>query len=313
MPYFIGVFVMNFFFSRRAFNSQTGYFTNHPAMTTRYVGLGASDGKVSRGGLYNADKWAEAVHDQSGNDHVVIYVHGFNTKQASMLNTMTALKKGLSGQGFNAAVAAFDWPSDGIVSPSAYKRDRKDAETVAMHMILDGVKLLQESRPSSKVHLVAHSMGAYATIHGWGKVGHAYFPAKVDQAVFVAADVDQNWLLKSSVGGRVMQQRCNRLTHYYSSEDMILDISGKLVNSGTRRSGRHGLGPWPAPVFKDVSCVDRYLTDNPQRKRTESHSHSWYFKDDQFYKDLAKTLSGASDKTLPTRERIANGDQRLVP
>jgi esterase/lipase superfamily enzyme len=302
---------MNYFFSRRAFNRQTGYFTNHPATSTSYVCLGPSDGKVSKGGLFAAHKWADAVHGQSGNGHVVIYVHGFNTKQATMLSTMSALKAGLAGQGFDAAVAAFDWPSDGVVSSSAYRRDRKDAETVAAHMILDGVKLLQQAKPDAKIHLVAHSMGAYATIHGWGKVGHAYYPAKVDQAVFIAPDVDQNWLLKTAVGGRVMQQRCNRLTHYYSSEDMILDLSGKIVNFGTKRSGRHGLGPWPAPIFNDVSCGDRYFSETPKHKRSETKSHSWYFQDTGFYKDLAKTLAGAPHKTMPTRERMANGDQRL--
>ena len=304
---------MNYFFSRRAFNSQTGYFSNHPAQSTSYVRLGASDGKVSKGGLLTARKWAEAVHAQSGNGHVVVYVHGFNTKQATMLSTQAAIKAGLAGQGFDAAVAAFDWPSDGVVSSSAYSRDRKDAETVAAHMILDGVKLLQQTRPDAKVHLVAHSMGAYVTIQGWGRVGHAYFPAKVDQAVFVAPDVDQNWLLKSSGGGRIMEQRCNRLTHYYSQEDMILDLSGKIVNFGTKRSGRHGLGPWPAPSFNDVSCGERYLHAIPNHKRSESKSHNWYFQDDKFYQDLAATLAGKSHKGLATRMRMSSGDQQLKP
>ena len=304
---------MNYFYSRRAFNSHTGYFSNHCAMNTSYVGLGSSDGNVSRGGLLTAQKWADAVLAQSGNGHVVIYVHGFNTKQATMLGTMNALKTGLAGAGYDAAVAAFDWPSDGVVSSSAYQRDRKDAETVAAHMVLDGVKLLQETDPNAKIHIVAHSMGAYTTLHGWGTVGVRYFPAKVDQAVFIASDIDQNRMLKGAIGGQVMQQRCERLTHYYSSEDMILDMSGKIINFGTKRSGRHGLGPWPAAIFKDVSCVDRYLGANPKRTRTEAHSHSWYFKDARFFEDLAGTLAGQSDKTLATRERMANGDQRLKP
>ena len=304
---------MNYFFSRRAFNRQTGYFTNHAAQSTSYVGLGPSDGKVSKGGLFTARKGAEAVHGQSGNGNVVIYVHGFNTKQATMLSTQAALRAGLAEQGFDAAVAAFDWPSDGVVSPSAYHRDRKDAETVATHMILDGVKLLQEARPNAKVHLVAHSMGAYATIQGWGRVGHAYFPAKVDQAVFVASDVNQNWLLKSSGGGQIMQQRCNRLTHYYSHEDMILDLSGKIVNFGTKRSGRYGLGQWPAPSFNDVSCGARYLSDVPKHKRSESKSHNWYFQDDRFYEDLATTLAGKSHKNMTTRAHMTSGDQQLRP
>ena len=304
---------MNYFYSRRAFNSATGRFTNSAAARTSYVGLGASDGRVSTGGFLTSKAWVKAVLAQSNNGHVVIYVHGFNTKQAVMLQRTDALRSGLAGQGFGAAVVAFDWPSDGVMSFSAYKRDRKDAETTGKYMILDGIKLLREAKSSLKIHVVAHSMGTHLTAYGWGKVGHDYFPAKADETVFLASDAEQRWLMKSAGGGRIMQQRTERLTNYYSGADMVLDVSRKIINGGWRRAGRAGLREWPAPNFKDVSCTHRYWAKTPQREHGLVRSHSWYFWDDRFFEDLAQTLLGKPHKTLPSRDLLSNGDQRLKP
>lgn len=304
---------MDYFYSRRTFNNTTGRFSNNPAAVTRYVGIGATDGQAAKGHLLTGPQWAKAVHDQSTNGHVIVYVHGFNTHQATMLKTLGAIKSGLKKQAFKGSVAAFDWPSDGEASPSAYRRDRNDAQVVARHMVLDGIKLLHEAKPSAKIHLLAHSMGAYLSLRGWGEVGNAFFPGKVDQAIFVAADADQNWMINGAWGSLVMQQRCNRLTHYYSLNDEVLDVSGKIVNFGTQRSGRHGIKPGPAPNFHDVSCGDRYFSMFPQNKRGTTLSHNWYFQDGRFYQDLVATLSGKSHNGLTTRQDLSNGDQRIVP
>lgn len=304
---------MDYFYTRRTFNSATGRFSNNPAALTRYVGIGPSDGQASKRHLLTADQWAKAVHDQSANGHVVVYVHGFNTQQGTMLQNLARIKSGLNKQAFKGAIVAFDWPSEGQGTPSAYKRDRNDAKSVARHMVLDGVKLLKESKPSAKVHLLAHSMGAYLCLRGWGEVGHAYFPGQVDEAVFVAADADQNWMVNGAWASLVMQQRSKRLTHYYSLHDEILDLSGKIVNFGTQRSGRHGIKPGPAPTFKDVSCGDRYFSLFPKHKRDTGLSHNWYFQDGRFYQDLVATLAGQSHTGLGTRENLADGDQRIKP
>ncbi|SEW47418.1 Alpha/beta hydrolase of unknown function [Cognatiyoonia koreensis] len=304
---------MDYFYSRRTFNSQTGRFSNNVASVTRYVGIGPSDGQAARGHLLTAQQWAKAVHDQSPNGHVVVYVHGFNTAQSTMLKSLATIKAGLKKQAFKGAVAAFDWPSDGEGSSAGYRRDRSDAKAVARHMVLDGIKLLHEAKPSAKIHLLAHSMGAYVSLRGWGEVGNAFFPGKVDQAIFVAADADQNWMINGAWGSLVMQQRCNRLTHYFSAHDEVLDVSGKIVNFGTSRSGRHGIKPGPAPTFRDVSCGDRYHSVFPQHKRGTTLSHNWYFQDGRFYQDLVGTLAGKSHTALGTRQNLSDGDQRITP
>ena len=304
---------MPIYYTRRAFDKASSRFTNSVAQNTSYVSLGESDGKISKGSFLTAQDWTKAVIKQAKNGHVVIYVHGFNTKQAMMLTRLDLVKKGLHGQGFEAAVTAFDWPSDGVVSSHAYKQDRKDAEVTGKYMILDGIKLLREAQPNLKIHVVAHSMGTHLTVYGWGTVGHDYYPANADETVFIASDAEQRWMMKAAGGGRIMQQRTKRLTNYFSGEDKVLDGSRQIINGGWRRAGRSGLREWPAPNFKDVSCTDRYLSATEPRDRRLVHSHDWYFGDDRFYEDLAETLSGKSHKTMSSRELLSDGDQRLKP
>ncbi len=304
---------MQYFYSRRTFNQSTGRFSNNPASLTRYVALGETEHPATKGHLLKASDWAKAVFADSANNEVVIFVHGYNTDQGEMLARMNLIAKGLKRAGYGGKVVSFDWPSDGSPSPEAYRRDWRDAKAVARNMVMDGVKLLRETRPGAKVHLIAHSLGAFLSLRGFGVVGDAFFPGQVDEAVFIAADADQDWMIKGAWGALVMGQRCKRLTNYYSEEDVILDLGGRFLNHGTKRSGRHGIKPDPAPRFFDVSCSDRYKTDIPTNSQTSIKSHNWYFDSDFFYEDLARTLSGKSANTMPTREAHGGGDQRLKP
>lgn len=304
--------MMTLFYSRRAFDTSTRRFTNHFAQNTSYVSLGESDGKVSKGGLLTATDWTKAVQKQAKNGHVVIYVHGFNTKQAMMLKRQKLLEKGLHGQGFDAAVVAFDWASDGVTSISAYKRDAKDAYRSCVPMIRDGVVALKKRDPALKVHIVAHSMGTYLTLLGLHYAADAFAGGPViDQIAFIAADSDQRWLMKSGWGGKAAVNACAQLTHYYSMEDMVLDFSGKIPNFNTKRSGQHGLLPWPASKLRDVACMQRYWAVTEPREHGEFWSHGWYFEDQRVHEDLAQTLMGVAHKDVKTRERLSSGDQRL--
>ena len=300
---------MRFFYSRRTFNQSDGRFSNNRASVTRYVSLSNTTSAVTTGHLMDAQAWAQGVHAQSQNNDVVIYVHGFNTSQNTMLQRMDKISAGLKAQNYQGAVVAFDWPSDGQPWPSAYRRDWFDAKAVARHMVLDGIKLLREANPNARIHLLAHSLGAFLALRGFGEVGNAFFPGQVEQAVFVAADTDQDWMIDGAWGSLVMQQRCDRLTNYYSLEDQILDLAGQFLNGNTLRSGRHGIRPDPAPTFADVSCGDRYLSEVPSHQQGPISSHSWYFDSSRFYQDLASTFSGGAG----VRQNLSNGDQRLTP
>lgn len=305
---------MTLFYSRRAYDSASRRFTNHFAHNTSYVSLGASDGKVSKGGLLTAQDWAKAVQKEAKNGHVVIYVHGFNTKQAMMLTRQKLLQDGLHSEGCEAAVIAFDWASDGVTSISAYKRDVKDAARSCVPMIRDGVAALKKFDPTLKVHIVAHSMGTYLTLMGLHYAGDVFNGGPlIDQIAFIAADADQKWLMKPAWGAQAAVKAASQLTHYYSAEDMVLDFSGKIPNFNTKRSGQHGLSPWRAETFRDVACMDRYWAVTKSHEHGEFWSHGWYFEDKRLHQDLAQTLMGISHKDVKTRDLLDSGDQRLKP
>lgn len=304
---------MECFFSRRAFNARTGRFSHNPAEITRYVGINDTSGSAKKGHLLSADDWADEVVRQSANEHVLIYVHGFNTAQSDFLSRMIKIRKGCATAGFDGAVIGYDWPSDGKML--RYSHDRADAKKTARFLVLDGIALLREKKPNLKIHVLAHSMGTYLTVRGFAEVGNSgapgTFKGHIDQAFFVAADIDQDWIVSGAWASLVMEQRCRQLTHYHSQEDDVLDISGQIINFGTKRSGRHGINPGLPATFKDVATADRYMDIHPPNKRTTRFSHTWYFDDDAFYRDIVGTLSGTKAEDLPTREPHTGGDQRL--
>ncbi|WP_179381172.1 hypothetical protein [Jannaschia marina] len=41
-------------------------------------------------------------------------------------------------------------------------------------------------------------------------------------------------------------------------------------------------------------------------------SHGWWFDNPGFVRDVALTLAGTPDTAMPTRQRFADGDQRLL-
>jgi esterase/lipase superfamily enzyme len=155
---------MALFFSQRAYNAQTKKFTNNAATLTRFVVIDAqTSGTVSQG------DWLDLVAAQGGRDAVLVFVHGFNTRQTEMLERLGKIEAGLRTEGYRGTVVAFDWPSDGVLT--AYDPDRRDAKKVAPHLVGDGILPLLGMPGQPKVHLLAHSMGAYLTLRGFSDFG----------------------------------------------------------------------------------------------------------------------------------------------
>lgn len=305
---------MLYFFSRRAFNAQSGQFSNNASDVTRYVGIDDVGSPISKGSLIDKGPWVQKVLMQAGQGPVLFYVHGFNTTQTQMLKTLATLRARLRAQGYPGTVVAYDWPSDGDLF--GYARDRTDAKKVAPYLPLDGLAPLMAASPGTPLHVLAQSMGTYLVLRGFAEVPDSGAPGttpwKIGQLLFTAADVDQLWLNKGAWGALVVERRCARLTNYYSGLDLVLDVSGKIINGGTKRAGRYGIRPNGPANAADVDCEGRYLAAVPPNQRTEQKSHNWFYGDDTVYRDMALTLAGTPSAALPTRAPKPGGDQSLV-
>ena len=67
---------MQYFFSRRTYNTQKKRFTNNPASVTRYVAMEASAGVPTKGHILSTTDWVDQVLTDTGSDGVLIFVHG---------------------------------------------------------------------------------------------------------------------------------------------------------------------------------------------------------------------------------------------
>ncbi|WP_158967430.1 alpha/beta fold hydrolase [Chachezhania sediminis] len=306
---------MALFFSRRTYNAQTQKFTNNPAALTRYVSISdPGAGGTRKGGIVSRENWLDLVGQEGAANGVLVFVHGFNTSQADMLNRLAKIKAGVAAHGFRGAVVAFDWPSDGAVH--AYDRDRSDAKTVAPHLVGDGIVPLLGMSPRPRIHILAHSMGGLVVLRALSDFGDSAGPTRAnwgaDEILFASADVDAAWLERGAWGGLVLKARAKRFTNYYCGRDRVLDLSGNVINGGRERVGRVGM---PAPRTGghwDLYANEQYLRDVPDAQRTMTYSHTWWFDNDGFYKDVALTLAGENAETMPTRRRTNIDDLALL-
>lgn len=302
---------MPLFATRRAFSG--GAFNHNPASLTRYVDVSAG-GTPGKDHILDRDDWmARAMAGASGGD-ILIFVHGFNTEQPEMLERLAKIEAGLGTAGWRGLVIGFDWPSDGTVW--AHHRDRTDAKKVAPFLVLDLIGPLLNQRPKPKLHLIGHSMGCYLTLRGFAGVGDSGAPGTtpwgVNEAVIVAGDADKPWMESGAWGSLVMDRRSKRLTNYYSTFDRVLDLSENIIH-GQERTGRNGLPDTIPASFNDVYCGQQYQDKVPASGKTFRGSHTWYFDDPGFYKDLKLTLEGVKASGRPTlRPTVGSSDLALL-
>jgi len=158
---------------------------------------------------------------------VLIFVHGYNEtfRQSILLTAQIAYDLG-----FDGSVIAYSWPSDG--NPLVYATDQADAGwSVAQFRCL--VRDLEVKSGATKIHVIAHSMGATVVAPALARPLCGRAKSKLGQLVFAAPDIDADVLrdLIPDFAGLV-----DRITIYTSTEDRSLQLSA-LGHGGHDRAG----------------------------------------------------------------------------
>jgi hypothetical protein len=118
--------------------------------------------------------------------------------------------------------------------------------------------------------------------------------------VLIAGDVSASSFSAADPETESSYRHCYRLTNYYNGYDQVLQISNVKRIGLAPRVGRVGL-PADAPSKAvNVDCSPHFHVTYPDTDLT--NSHSWYFSDATFHRDLAITLKGSIDRSvIPTR------------
>ena len=247
---------------------------------------------------------------------LLFFVHGYNISVADVDHRHKLIQAGLAANQFSCLVVSFDWPSG--QTALAYLADRDHARMTAIRLVNTGIKLFvraQDQVCDISVHTLAHSMGAFVVREAFDHADDGMQTSAnwtVGQLVLIAGDVSAKSFFAGDPESDSTYRHCYRLTNFFSGYDEVLQISNVKRVGLAPRVGRVGLPPDVPQKAVNVDCSDYFHRTYGTSDLTPAFavkSHSWYFSDAQFLKDLSTTLRGNVDRnyiaTRTTGERHA--------
>lgn len=251
----------------------------------------------------------------------VFLIHGFNVDLTVAASWQDTIADGLArhGGGYSPTLISFDWPSTGTAF--AYLPDLDKAAKTAIDLVNAAVRpLLRAQAPNCKVRVnaLAHSMGAFVLRAALGHADDGDVTGAdwmLGQLVMVSGDVEASAFASGDKDTQSMMGHAYRLTNYFNRYDEALLISNAKRAGVEDRVGRIGLPPGAPASTVNVDCSLRYEAipdpDPLNPIKTAEFSHSWYFSDANFYRDLAQTFRGAVDRNVVAK-RTAEADGTLA-
>jgi esterase/lipase superfamily enzyme len=276
--------------------------------------------------VQQAGEWRNERDEPRGD--ILFVVHGYQMSELEVIDRHRRLVRALAAapRPFRGVVVSFDWPT--LNCTLAYLADRHRAKLSALRLVTDGIRPLSARQLPDcaiNVHLLGHSTGAYVIREAFDDADDMQLKNaawNVSQICLIGADISARSLASGNPESASLYTHCQRLTNYHSRHDSALDLSNVKRVGLAPRAGRSGLPVERPAKAVDVDCSDYYrqLQANPALQRqdqpdgfTGERSHSWYFGNLPFARDLFATLIGTDRNSVATRAVDADGQLRLAP
>jgi esterase/lipase superfamily enzyme len=248
---------------------------------------------------------------------VLFVVHGYNNSEEDVMVHHRALRDDLLALGFKGVIVSFDWPCGD--QALAYLEDRHKAKLSALRLVSDGIVYLSRAQTpgcTTNVHVLGHSTGAYVIREAFDDADDTQLQNgawTASQVLFAAGDVSAASMSQGDPGAASLYRHAVRLTNYSNRRDQVLDISNVKRLGLAPRAGRVGLPADAPPIAVNVDCSDYYelfdgnadvaQQDEPAGVRGVK-SHSWFYGNRIFARDLFQTLIGTDRTVMPTRVQL---------
>lgn len=240
---------------------------------------------------------------------VVGYIHGYAADFVMSLERAAEISDKLAKADKPVFVVAVSWPADGDMIPLvSYHRDRDDARDSgpaigrAFLKLRDYVdELARADRCQQRLHLIAHSMGNYATRHAVQAIRREIgdeLPRVFDNIILAAADEDDD-AFEHDHKLRLLP-KLGRLVHVlYSPSDRALWISDTTKGNPDRLGSD---GPRLIDLLpKKVVLIDCEEVDG---EGEDIQVHQYYRLSPQVVADEAHILRGTAPDLIPNRRYI---------
>lgn len=243
---------------------------------------------------------------KGGLSDTLVFIHGFNVSFTGALEAAARLAEHVVVDGRQVNVVLFSWPSDGQAVPlMSYYSDREDARATGPALARTYlklrdylVKLDSEEYCQRRLHLLAHSMGAYVLRQGLQAL-IAKEPTALnrffDQIMLAAPDEDDDTFEHDSKL-KLLPRLGRQVTVYFNPNDRALLISDK-TKTNPDRLGSDG------PRLIDMIPKKIVLVDcrNVAGDADPLVLHSYYIRSRAMARDLTEVLRGAPPESIGNR------------
>lgn len=243
---------------------------------------------------------------KGGRSDTLVFIHGFNVTFTGALEAAARLADGVTIDGRGVNVVVFSWPSDGQAVPlMSYYSDREDARASGPALARAYLKLRDylmkldsQEYCERRLHLLAHSMGAYVLRQGLQAV-IAKEPGALnrlfDQILLAAPDEDDD-TFEHDTKLQLLPKLGRLVTVYFNPNDRALLVSDK-TKSNPDRLGSDG------PRLIDLIPKKIVLVDcrNVARDADPLVLHSYYIRSPAMAHDLTEVLRGSPPEGIGNR------------
>lgn len=257
---------------------------------------------------------------QKGRADLVLLLHGYACDFDNALSNAAEVKEVLSTAAKPIETAVFSWPADGTVVPFiSYASDRDDARSSAKAIARALMRFLgylaalerdvREGRMKpdelcrANIHLVAHSMGAYALRQALQALisdhGGRTLPRVFKTIFLMAADEDNDAFEHATKLAR-LPELAEQVSVYFARNDRALVISD-VTKGNPDRLGATGPRTLTALPQK-VTLVD--CTDVSSTRPLTDANHQYHRKSKEVIEDMRQVIAGRAPETVPNREWI---------
>ncbi len=174
---------------------------------------------------------------------ILLYVHGFNT---SLDEARFRLAQVVADGGFSGVPALFTWNSRGGLFN--YESD-KEAATVSRDALEKVLFALARTPGVGRVHILAHSMGAWLTmetLRGVALAGHPDLDGKLGEIMLANPDIDLNVFRQ-----QVARLDAHHVSIFVNNNDRALSLSSRIAGD------RQRLGAMDPSKPEDKAEIDR--------------------------------------------------------
>lgn len=179
------------------------------------------------------DTIAQHIRD-TGNERLLVYVHGFNNEFEDGLTTIANL---WHFAGRQSVPIAFTWPAGNGAGPLGYFRDR-DAGTFSVHHTKEFLRMLRDIPEVTQIDIIAHSRGTDVVttalremiLEARGAGQHPKLALKTGTFIMAAPDLDVG-IVRQRLQAERFSEAFEQINLYINPSDGALRLSAYLTQS----------------------------------------------------------------------------------